>query len=185
MARPSPLDSNQPDSSVERLALAGTAPRPPLDSDSIHRPAIPGHQVEDLEKSSTTYRQDSGHWVQRVSSPPTLYRREEPVPPEDGTLAQPRIHLMGSPLSQAEVPASVSAAGSRIKLSFERVSLDIPRQGCLNNLHFLSGDDRVRRVENDLIIRLEAGDNLYLISEVVSGRHGREHDFVVLHNADA
>ena len=32
-------------------------------------------------------------------------------------------------------------------------SLDIPRQRCLNNLDFLSGDNRVGRIDDDLIIR--------------------------------
>ena len=66
----------------------------------------------------------------------------------------------------------------------EHVSLDISRQSCLNNLHLLSGNDGIGWIDNDLIVRLEAGDDFDLIAEIVPRSHGRKRDFVVLDNAD-
>jgi hypothetical protein len=51
-------------------------------------------------------------------------------------------------------------------------------------LDFLPGNERVGWVDNDLIVQLESGDDLYLTAEVVPRAHGREHDLSVLYNAD-
>jgi hypothetical protein len=67
---------------------------------------------------------------------------------------------------------------------FDGVSLYIPRQGCLNNLHLLSGNDGVGRIDDDLIVRLEASNDLDLIAEIVARSYGGEHDFPVSYDAD-
>src|SRR5207244_2336970 len=73
-----------------------------------------------------------------------------------------------APLSRAEFPAKVLVAGSRTKSSSEDVSLDIPRQCCLNNLDLLPMNDRVGRVDDDLVVRLEAGDDFYCVAVIVA-----------------
>src|ERR1700681_4128066 len=87
------------------------------------------------------------------------------------------------PPSLAELRAKVFAVASRPRLCFEQPSLGIPRQCCLNNLDLLSGNDGVGWVDNDLIFRLEAGDDLYLIAEIVPRSHGRKSNFLIFHNA--
>src|SRR6267154_6320685 len=95
MLRLSRLGSSQPGCSVRRLAPAGTAPPRLLGFDCLHRSAALTHRAADLEKSSTTNRQDSDHWVARVSSPLPLYRREEPAPLEYGTSVRPYTQSIG------------------------------------------------------------------------------------------
>jgi len=80
--------------------------------------------------------------------------------------------------------ATVLAADSRARTIFEDFSLGIPRQCCLNNLDLLSGNDGVGWVDNDLIVRLEAGNDFNLIAEIVPRSDGSEHDLAVFHNAD-
>src|ERR1700726_3187725 len=133
------------------------------------------HQAGDLERSSTTSRQDSGHWVGRASSSPPLYRREGPAPRGGGAWGRPRIPSTGA------LPARAAPGTAPF---FESASLYIPRQCCLNNLDLLSGKDRVGRVDNNPIVGLEAGDDLDLISKIVPRGYGREHDFPIFDNAD-
>ena len=45
-------------------------------------------------------------------------------------------------------------------------------------------NDRVGRVHDDLIVGIEAGDDLDLIAEIVPSRYCGKHDLPVLHNAD-
>src|SRR5882724_323436 len=111
--------------------------------------------------------------------------RAELVRREGGTWALPRIRSTGALLSLAEFPAMVLATGSETESLCQGASLGVSWQRCLNNLHLLSGNDGVRRVDNDLIIRFEAGDDLNLIAEIVPRSHGCEHDFPVFHNAGA
>src|ERR1700675_106120 len=87
------------------------------------------------------------------------------------------------PPSLAELRAKVFAVVSRPMRCFEHASLGISRQCRLNNLDLLSGNNGVRWVDNDLIFRLEAGHDLYLIAEIVPGSHGSKRNFVILHNA--
>src|SRR5882724_5933381 len=109
--------------------------------------------------------------------------RAELVRREGGTWALPRIRSTGALLSLSEFPAMVLAAGSETESLCQGASLGVSWQRCLNNLHLLSGNDGVRRVDNDLIIRLEAGDDLDLIAEIVPWSHSCEHDFPVFNNA--
>src|ERR1700738_1262707 len=88
------------------------------------------------------------------------------------------------PPSLAELRAKMFAVTSRTNFCFEHASLGIPRQCCLNNLDLLSSNDGVGGVDNDLIFRLEAGDDLYLIAEIVPRSHGRKRNFLIFHNAD-
>src|ERR1700676_1375054 len=87
------------------------------------------------------------------------------------------------PPSLAELRAKVFAVVSRPRRCMEHASLGIPRQCRLNNLDLLSGNDGIGWVDNDLIVRLEAGDDLYLIAEIVPRSHGSKCNFVILHNA--
>src|SRR6202166_2941546 len=87
------------------------------------------------------------------------------------------------PPSLAELRAKVFAVVSRPRLCFEHASLAIPRRCRLNNLDLLAGNDGVGWVDNDLIVRLETGDDLYLIAEIVPRSHGSKRNFLILHNA--
>ena len=71
------------------------------------------------------------------------------------------------------------------KSTFELASLGISRQRCLNDLDFLSGNNRVGWVDDDLIICLEARHDFYLIAEIVSGSHRSEHNLPIFHNSYA
>src|ERR1700730_9449257 len=86
-------------------------------------------------------------------------------------------------LSPTELRATVFCAAFRLTRFLEHASLGIPRQSRLNNLHLLSGNDGIGGIDNDLVVRLEAGDDFYLIAEIVPRSHGSKCDFVILHNA--
>src|SRR6202008_117307 len=184
MARPSRWDSSRPENSAERLGPVDTGPPLLSNFGSIHSPELRAHQAADLEISSTNYPRGSGHSAGRVSSPRPLCRREEFAPRACGTWVRPCIHSIEAPLSRAELAAKVLPEDSGLGSPFERVSLCIPRQCSLNNLDWLSVNDRVGRVEDDLIARLDAGDDLNLIAEIVPSNDWREHDLSVFHNAN-
>src|SRR5208337_2884095 len=101
-----------------------------------------------------------------------------------GTWVQLCIHRTGALRLPREPPARPFFCHSSAHSFFEASSLGISRQRCLNDLVLLPVNDGVWRVDDDLVVRLEAGDNLYRIAKIMAGSHGSEHDFPVFNNAD-
>src|SRR6266853_118589 len=191
MVRPSRSDNNPLDCSGARLAPLDTAPRQLSDSGSKHRLEVPARQVADPEKWSTRNRRDSGHSAVLVSNPPPLYRQAGPAPSEDGTWGQRCNQPTGARQARVELnrePAlglgRTHSSASCARLFLEGVSLNITWQCCLNNLNCLSGNNGVGRINDDLIIRLDARCDFYRVPEIMSGDHGSEHNSSVLHYAD-
>ena len=76
--------------------------------------------------------------------------------------------------SRRHAPGRVSA----------NASPSISGQRGLHNLNFLTSDQRIRRIYDNLIVRLQADDNFYFRAEIVAGSDVGDGDLAVFDDAN-